>query len=138
MSREDDAATCASTRDDRPPCASVFAGGLSCHVDRFVNAPGLVLHEAGEQIGAMCHDAGIEYWTKGLRALQQLGRAHGGGCKPSGAGGGDIAVTILPSPSHAAEWRRATDAAGLPVLPVRIAQGAHEVLPSESGPDMDE
>ena len=38
MSREDDAEACASTRDAKPPCASVFAGGLSCHVDRFVNA----------------------------------------------------------------------------------------------------
>jgi hypothetical protein len=38
MSREDDAAACASTRDAKPPCASVFAGGLSCHIDRFVNA----------------------------------------------------------------------------------------------------
>lgn len=121
-----------------PERATAFVAQSRVLVDRFVNAPGLVLHEAGEQIGAMCHDAGIEYWTKGLRALQQLGRAHGGGCKPSGAGGGDIAVTILPSPSHAVEWRRATDAAGLPVLPVRIAQGAHEVLPSEIRTDMDE
>ena len=38
MSAEDAPAACGSTRGEHPPCESVFAGGLTCHLDRFARA----------------------------------------------------------------------------------------------------
>ncbi|HET6612810.1 MAG TPA: hypothetical protein VFG83_12510, partial [Kofleriaceae bacterium] len=52
-----------------------------------------------------------------------LARAHGGAAKPTGAGGGDIALAALPDAAAAARFRAAAIAAGLPVIAAGIDCG---------------
>ncbi len=54
------------------------------------DALGLLLEELGEKLG-------IAIVTKEHREIARLARAHQGAAKPSGAGGGDIAIALLPT-----------------------------------------
>ena len=84
------------------------------------------LREAGDRLGAMAEAAGIAYWTTGLRRLCHLASVHGGGAKPSGAGGGDIVVAAFPTEGQADAWSDAAAAEGFTMIPTRLAPGAQE------------
>ena len=72
------------------------------------------------------------FLTVGLGALVPLlytntrspGRECGGAAKPSGAGGGDIAVAVFPDPDARTFFLDRCTRAGLPPVPVRLAPGA--------------
>jgi len=67
---------------------------------------------------------GIDIVSAPHAAIADIARAHGGTAKPSGAGGGDVALAIVPTP-HESDARAALDAAGYPVLPLTLgATGA--------------
>ena len=85
------------------------------------------LNDAGDALGRMAEAAGIAYWTPGLRRLCALARDHGGGAKPSGAGGGDVVVAAFADPAARAAWEAAVSDEGFEVIPTTLAPGAHEV-----------
>jgi len=107
------------------------------HRERFVQASRALvdgdgplpdrLAAGGELLGAMAAEAGIAYWTDGLRALCDLARRHGGGAKPSGAGGGDVVVAAFEEAAQRQAWEQAVSDAGFEVIPTSLAPGAQEV-----------
>lgn len=104
-----------------------FARRSTLAVERFATDPIQALRDMRQNLEAMAAAAGIEYRTKGLVRIAELAEARRGGAKASGAGGGDVAVAILPDADHERTFREACAAHGLPVLEVAIAPGAHEV-----------
>jgi phosphomevalonate kinase len=77
-------------------------------------------HAAG--LGELAAAAGVRIWTPPLRALSAIAARHGGAAKPSGAGGGDVAVAFAPSRAAADAIER--DAAGAGLLPLALRIGA--------------
>ncbi len=67
--------------------------------------------------------AGVDYRTPGLDRIAALAAEHGGAAKPSGAGGGDVAVAVIPDPDARAAFAAACDAEGLTPIPVNVVQG---------------
>lgn len=98
-------------------------------VDDFSADPVRVLAEDGALLAAMAEAAGIAYRTPALDRIAALARAHGGAAKPSGAGGGDSAVALLPDAEATAAFVAACAREGLVVLSTRTAAGAHEQQP---------
>lgn len=112
--------------------------------DRFVDAsrvlvaafavdPIAVLAEAYALLREMAEQAGVAYDTDEHAAIAALARTFHGAAKPSGAGGGDVAVAILPDPDTCAAFASACSAAGLTPIPVQIAGPAGPVPPSVWG-----
>jgi phosphomevalonate kinase len=69
----------------------------------------------------MAAAADVDYDLPIFGALATLAAAFGGAAKPSGAGGGDVAVALLPDPEARAHFERACDDAGFHRIPVEIA-----------------
>jgi phosphomevalonate kinase len=101
-----------------------FVGASTGLVDGFATDPIPAMAEAGALLASMARAAGIAYLTPGLERIAALARAHGGAAKPSGAGGGDCAVALLPDPVATRAFEAACGAVGLVVIPVRPAPGA--------------
>jgi phosphomevalonate kinase len=78
---------------------------------------------AGEQLADMDRQAGLGVFTAGLHALVAQARAAGGAAKPSGAGGGDCGIALLPDggPRPASWLHRAWREAGVLPLPLKVA-----------------
>ena len=95
-------------------------------VEVFPQDPIRAFRAAWELLTSMARSAGVHYETPALRRIVELAEAHGGGAKPSGAGGGDSVVALLPDPSSARDFRVACAKAGFVVIPVGIAPGVHE------------
>ncbi len=106
--------------------AAFVAASTAC-VARFAEAPIDALADARRHLEAMAEAAGLDYRTPALDRIAAFAAERGGAAKPSGAGGGDVAVALLPDPEAAAAFRAACDAEGLTVLSVRVCEGAHEV-----------
>lgn len=80
--------------------------------------------EAWRLLTHMSARAGIAYRTPALDRIVQLAEELGGAAKPSGAGGGDCAVALLPDPDADRRFRAACIADGLPIISVQAAAGA--------------
>lgn len=93
-------------------------------VASFGDAPAHVLAEAYRLLRAMAADAGLDYDTPALSRIAALAVDHGGAAKPSGAGGGDVAVAILPDPDARAAFAAACAAEGLAPIDVTVVPGA--------------
>lgn len=65
-------------------------------VERFRSDPIGAVGEAYPLLVEMSRAAGIDYDLPAFRRIAELARECGGAAKPSGAGGGDVAVAILP------------------------------------------
>jgi len=76
-------------------------------------------HEAMDALGRAADAPIVE---KGLASAAALARAHGGAAKPSGAGGGDVALAFFADASAADAFTQACPSAGLD--PVDVALGA--------------
>ena len=86
---------------------------------------GRAMQTLGERSGA-----GIV--TAPLARAAQLAEAHGGSAKPSGAGGGDVALAFFADPASAASFRDACPDAGLTLLSLSV--GADGVRLEDSPP----
>lgn len=100
-----------------------FVRDMRVVVNAFPSDPVGAFREAGPLLRTMADQAGIQYWTDAIDTLVRLAEEHGGGAKPSGAGGGDIVVALFPSPTEAAAWERAAEARGFRVIPTTVAPG---------------
>lgn len=80
-------------------------------------------HEALAQLGARANAPIVE---SHLRRIADIARNHRGAAKPSGAGGGDIAVAFFVSNEDAASFEHEVVSAGYPVIQASVgARGVH-------------
>lgn len=93
-------------------------------VQAFETEPIPAVREAYVLLRHMSAAAGIAYDLPAFTATAKLAELHGGAAKPSGAGGGDIAVALLPDPDALAAFNRAAAEAGLRTIDVRVARPA--------------
>jgi phosphomevalonate kinase len=63
-------------------------------------------HAYGEAMGALGVAADVPIITDTLRGVSELATAAGGAAKPSGAGGGDVALALFPDTSSEDRFRR--------------------------------
>ena len=107
---------------------SAFVRASAALVDAFYTDPIAAFAEAGDQLCAMADSAGLDYLTPAHATIRAVARELGGAAKPSGAGGGDCAVALLPDPEAEAAFCARLAALGLPRIPVALAPGAHRVF----------
>jgi phosphomevalonate kinase len=79
-------------------------------------------HHGMDELGRA---AGVGIINESLEGAARLAREHGGAAKPSGAGGGDVALAFFAASDAAARFRASCSAAGLTPLRLAIdAEGA--------------
>jgi phosphomevalonate kinase len=88
---------------------------------------------AARAMARLGEDAGLPIVTAAHRRLADLAAAHGGTAKPSGAGGGDLAVAFLPAARREDFLRAALAAAAEPVC-LRPGRGVHLAAPAVPAP----
>jgi len=106
------------------PGCDGYAAESRALVEAFAGDPILALSEAYARLRAMAAAAGLDYDTPAHARIAALAAEHGGAAKPSGAGGGDVAVALFPDPDRRADFARACAAAGLRPIAVEVAPGA--------------
>ncbi len=67
----------------------------------------------GRGMGELGEAAGVAIVTTELAQIAELARVHGGAAKPSGAGGGDVAIAFFQRGSDAQAFDNACERAGL-------------------------
>jgi phosphomevalonate kinase len=102
------------------PFREAFVASSAALVDAFPDAPLDVLRASYELLRAMIED----YDTPTHARIAALAERFGGAAKPSGAGGGDVAVALFPDEDARAAFARACEADGLATIPVGVAPGA--------------
>jgi mevalonate kinase/RimJ/RimL family protein N-acetyltransferase len=93
-------------------------------VDGFGYAPVGVTREAWRLLRGMARQAGIAYETPAHCDIADAAERFGGGAKPSGAGGGDIAVAVFPDPDRRAAFIRDCEANNRRVIACTVAEPA--------------
>lgn len=97
------------------------------------NAAGVLaaMDEYGAQMEALGGDAGADIVSAPHARIRQLARGVGGAAKPSGAGGGDVAVCFCPSAEAATDLQAQLAQEQLTVIPLALDPlGARVVLES--------
>jgi phosphomevalonate kinase len=74
----------------------------------------------GRAMGELGRAAGVAIVTDELAQIASLAGEHGGAAKPSGAGGGDVAIAFFPSEASARAFDDACRAAQLDLLDLRL------------------
>ena len=82
------------------------------------------LREAYALLRSMAREAGLDYDTPAHARIAALAQDFGGAAKPSGAGGGDVAVAWIEDPDARAQFEAACALEGLSPVPVHISHGA--------------
>ena len=91
------------------------------------------LNDALDGYAQLGHAIGCPLVTDEHAAIAAVARALGGAAKPSGAGGGDLAVALLPSEDAALSLQLRLPS-GLAVLPLQVSeQGIHKALSAVAG-----
>jgi phosphomevalonate kinase len=103
-----------------------FVAASRALVDRFAAEPFAALREAYARLRAMSAAAGIDYDLPAFARIASLAADFGGAAKPSGAGGGDVAVALLPDARAREAFSAAVTGAGFPAIAVAISPGAHQ------------
>jgi phosphomevalonate kinase len=76
---------------------------------------------------ALGEAAGAPIVTGALQKAAELAREHGGAAKPSGAGGGDVAIAVFANEERARAFDAACRAAPVTLEPLAIALGAEGI-----------
>ena len=90
----------------------------------FEAAPCQAIREAYANLCEMAGAVGLDYDLPVFQRIAALAVAHGGAAKPSGAGGGDVAVGVFPDAEAAAAFGRACEAEGFVAIEVSVATAA--------------
>lgn len=109
---------------------SAFVDASRALVDAFAAEPLRVAREAYALLRAMARDAGLDYDTPAHARIAALAEEFGGAAKPSGAGGGDVAVALLPDDEARAGFAAACAGEGLAPIRVSAAPGAWTGAPA--------
>ena len=107
-----------------PAARAAFVAESAALVETFAADPVAAARAAYRLLCAMADQAHLAYRTPALDRIAALARAHGGGAKPSGAGGGDIAVAWLPEAEAELSFQQACRAEGLVPILIHAAPGA--------------
>jgi phosphomevalonate kinase len=108
------------------PGRAGFVQDSAALVDLFSAEPCRALSEAYALLRAMATEAGLAYETPGLSRIAELAQSYGGAAKPSGAGGGDVAIALILDPDARASFTAACALEGLTPVPIQLAPGAKE------------
>lgn len=103
-----------------------FVDDSAALVDLFGAEPCSAMTQAYALLRSMAKQSGVAYDTPALSRIAALAQAHGGAAKPSGAGGGDVALALIPDPQARASFTAACALEGLTPVPIQIAAGAKE------------
>ncbi len=76
--------------------------------------------EGGVAAAELGRAAGVELATEGHRLLAERAEALGGAAKPTGAGGGDVALAAFPGPEAAEHFRADARSLGMKVLDLSV------------------
>jgi len=117
------------------PGRAAFVEASRTLVQAFPAEPFHATREAYGLLRAMAAEAGLAYDLPIFAAVETLAARFGGAAKPSGAGGGDVAVVLLPDPDARAAFNAAAAAAGLVTIPVNVAPGAIVTAAPRGAPD---
>jgi phosphomevalonate kinase len=74
----------------------------------------------GRAMGALGEAAGISIVTDTLRRVAELARDAGGAAKPSGAGGGDVAIALFPDAASEARFRARCEDSKFTLLTIEL------------------
>lgn len=74
------------------------------------------LGECGDAMDGLGQAAGVSIVDDTLREISALAKKHGGAAKPSGAGGGDVALAIFATEGGCADFESSCGGRGLTVL----------------------
>ncbi len=102
-----------------------FLRAASELVDAFEADPILALDEYGRLLEKQAEEAGFNYLTPAHIRIRDLARQFGGSAKPSGAGGGDIAIALIPQEDKRAAFVDACTRESLLEVPAQLSQGLH-------------
>ncbi len=102
--------------------AEAIVAGQGAEIVSAADAYGLGMERLGQA-------AGVSIVTTDLAQIATLARAHGGSAKPSGAGGGDVAIAFFNNHSDAAAFDSACTAAGLDRLDLGLGAAGVRVEP---------
>lgn len=101
------------------------AGAVTAGAAAFVEGAGAY----GEALGDFGARVGVPIVDEASLAVDALARRHGGRAKPSGAGGGDVAVAFFTGGADAARFDEAARAERLETLSLRIGAEGPGPLP---------
>lgn len=101
---------------------------LAAESERFVSAlmasdvPEIIecFHDFGEAMGKLGTAAGVRILDERLEKLRTNAREYGGAAKPSGAGGGDVALALFSSEEGANAFRGRCAGVGFEVLSIEL------------------
>ncbi len=89
-------------------------------VEAFPEDPIACLRDAYALLQEMAAGAGLDYDSVEHQSIAAAAAALGGAAKPSGAGGGDVAVALLPDPDRLQAFVARITEMGLPPIPVQV------------------
>ncbi len=98
------------------PDRAAFIADSTAAVDAFAAQPIPAMRAAADALARMARAAEVDWSTPAHEAIRALALAHGGAAKPSGAGGGDVAIALLPDPDAERAFAAAAEALGFLVL----------------------
>lgn len=102
--------------------SALIAGDIDSAIDSF--------HSYGSAMGELGEAAGTSVITETCERLRSLARSEGGAAKPSGAGGGDVAIAAFSGPERAEAFRAHCAAGGFEVLSLELgADGERDEEP---------
>ncbi len=94
-------------------------------VNAFESDPVEALLAYGQLLHDLSQRSDFCYMTEQHAEIIALSRHYGGGAKPSGAGGGDIAVALIPDKSARTAFVAACASQGLAEVPVGLVPDLH-------------
>jgi phosphomevalonate kinase len=90
--------------------SALMAGDIEAAVDCF--------HTYGSAMEQLGEAAGLHIVEDTCAKIRDLARKHGGAAKPSGAGGGDVAIAVFSDTDRALAFRASCSEAGFEILAV--------------------
>lgn len=107
-------------REATAPLSDAAAGLLEAVLTGDAGAAVRAAGAHGRAMGRLGERSGAPIVTEPLARTAALAEAHGGAAKPSGAGGGDVALAFFDDPDAAAAFRDACPDAGLTLLSLSV------------------
>jgi phosphomevalonate kinase len=113
---------------------TAFVDASRALVDAFAGDPVRATREAYALLRTMAADAGVPYDTDAHARIAALAAEVGGAAKPSGAGGGDVAMVMVPDPGARARFVERAAAERFVCIPIAVVDGAWTGAPAEARP----
>jgi len=124
-------------REDRAADYDAIATRLADAASQLIDALGATgdapravaaVRAGGEAVAALGEAAGCALWTDAHTRIRELVEPYGAAVKPTGAGGGDVALIACASAEQSLNLRAAMAEAGIPRLPLRVDLDGVELL----------